>query len=124
MKMYAPLIGRILVGLLFLIAGIEKFLNVQGTAQYITSAGLPFPSYLAQAAGSLEILCGALLILGFKTRYAAGVLAVYTIAVNGIFHTEVMGAQQMAFLKDMAIAGGLLYIATYGSQVYSLDGRK
>jgi putative oxidoreductase len=67
-----------------------------------------------------EIL-GTLLILGLKTRYAAAALALFTVVVNGIFHTDFLGAQQVLFLKDMAIAGGLLYIATYGSEKYSLD---
>lgn len=119
--MYAPLVGRILVGLLFLIAGLQKFLNLEGTAAYIQSAGLPFPLHFTYASAGFEVICGTLLILGLKTRYAAAALALFTVVVNGIFHTDFLGAQQVLFLKDMAIAGGLLYIATYGSEKYSLD---
>lgn len=121
--MYAPLVGRILMGLLFLIAGIGKFMDLTGTSGYIASVGLPYPLILASVAAIIEVGAGAMLVLGFKTRYAAGVLAVFALVVNVIFHS-MTGPQQVVFLKDLAITGGLLYVMAYGSGLYSVDSKK
>ena len=120
---YAPLVGRILMGLLFLIAGIGKFMDITGTSGYIASAGLPYPLILAIIAASIEVGAGSLLILGFKTRYAAGILALFALVVNLIFHSLV-GPQQVVFLKDLAIMGGLLGLYLNGAGPVSMDFRR
>jgi putative oxidoreductase len=121
MIFYAPLIGRILMGVLFLIFGIVKFFNLGAIAQSIAGAGLPYSSVLAVLSACVEVVGGALLILGFKARYSAGVLILYTLVVTAVYHSDLFGTGQTMFLKNFAIIGGLLYAVAYGSGKYSFD---
>ena len=113
---YAAIIGRILLGGFFLWAGIQKATAFAGTAGYIASAGLPMPTAAAALAVAIEVGLGLALIMGFRVRLAALLLAVFTIVVTVIFHSNFSDQMQVAlFLKNVAIIGGLLYMSAYPS---------
>lgn len=122
---YSPLVGRVLIGGMFLMAGIQKALGLTGTAGYIESVGLPFPLLLAVLAAILEIAAGLGLVLGYQARYSALSLAVFTLLASVFFHMDFSQQVQVAmFTKNLAIIGGLLYISTFGAGAYSIDSRK
>ncbi|HQR55053.1 MAG TPA: DoxX family protein [Burkholderiaceae bacterium] len=123
------LLGRILLALVFLLSGIGKLRGFDGTMAYISSAGLPLPGVLAALALALEIVAGVALILGYRTRWAALALAAFTLVAAFLFHNfwsmpeQAQVMQQIMFLKNLAIAGGLLMVAAYGPGAWSVDRR-
>ena len=124
------LIGRILLALMFVVAGFSKIGGFDGTVGYIASKGLPLPSLLAVATIALELLGGLALILGWQTRLAALALALFTLAASVIFHNfwampvEQQMMQQLMFMKNLSVAGGMLVLAACGAGAYSLDARR
>ncbi len=118
-KSHGTLIARILIGGLFLLAGIQKFMGIDGTAGYIASIGLPAPLLLAWGAALIETLAGLGIILGMKIRQSAVALALFTLLVAFIFHGPSKWGEnpmeQVMFMKDLAILGSLLYIAAFGA---------
>jgi len=113
-------LGRIFLSTLFLIEGINKIFNYEGTIQYMESFGVS--EYLAIPAIVLEILFPSLLIIGYQTKIAALVMAIFTIVVAIIFHTNFNDHMQfITFFKDIAIAGGFLIIFANGAGKYSVD---
>ena len=124
------LAGRILLAALFIPAGLSKIGGFAGTAGYIASKGLPLPEVGAALAIAVEVLAGLALLLGFGTRIAALALAVFTLAATFIFHNfwavpadQVM-VQQLMFMKNIAVIGGLLVLAAHGAGKFSLDARR
>ena len=114
------LIGRILLSALFLIEGIGKISMQEDVMMYMENYGVP--GILFIPAVILEILFPLLLIVGYKTKLAAFVMALFTFTVAIIFHTDFSdGMQLIFFLKDLAIAGGFMIIIAYGSNKFSLD---
>ena len=114
------LIGRILLSALFLIEGIGKISMQEDVMMYMENYGIP--GILFIPAVILEILFPLLLIVGYKTKLAAFVMALFTFAVAIIFHTDFSkGMEMVFFLKDLAIAGGFLMIFVYGANKISLD---
>jgi len=117
----AALAGRILIALIFLQSGIEKFVYYSGTLGYMTKAGLPFPQGLLVASGVIETLCALAIIAGWNTRAAAWILAAWMIPVTLIFHSPAAGQDAMIhFMKNVAITGGLLALAAFGPGALSL----
>ena len=113
-------LGRIFLSALFLIEGINKIFNYEGTTQYMESFGVP--EYLAMPAIIIEILFPLLLIIGYKTKIASLVIAIFTIIVATIFHTNFDDHMQfITFFKDIAIAGGFIIIFVNGPGKFSLD---
>lgn len=125
----SALIGRILLALMFLGAGISKFGGLEGTAGYIASAGLPLPKLLAIATATLEVVAALMLIIGWQARWAALALAAFTLLATLLFHNywampaEQQFTQQLMFMKNMAIVGGLLVLFAFGPGALSLDKR-
>ncbi|CAM3569602.1 DoxX family protein [Bordetella sputigena] len=118
------LISRVLLAALFLIAGIGKLAAPAGTIAYITAAGLPLPAVAYAVALLIEVGGGVLLILGYRTRLVAAVMAVFTVVTALVFHSAWSDAnQQVNFLKNLAIAGGLLQLVLHGAGAYSIDRR-
>ena len=114
------LIGRILLSALFLIEGIGKISMQEDVMMYMENYGIP--GILFIPAVILEILFPLLLIVGYKTKLAAFVMALFTFTVAIIFHTDFSkGMEMVFFLKDLAIAGGFLMIFVYGPNKISLD---
>ena len=113
-------LGRIFLSTLFLIEGINKIFNYEGTIQYMESFSAP--EYLAIPAIILEILFPLLLILGYQTKISALVMTIFTIVVTIIFHTNFDDHMQfITFFKDAAIAGGFIIIFVNGPGRFSLD---
>jgi putative oxidoreductase len=121
MNSLAALAGRILMALIFLMSGIEKFVHYSGTLGYMTKAGLPFPQVLLVASGVVETACALALIAGWKTRWAALALVVWMIPVTLIFHNPAAGQDAMIhFMKNVAITGGLLVLFASGPGALSV----
>lgn len=117
---FAPVLGRILVAALFIPAGWNKLVGFEQTAQWIASAGIPFAELCVVIAIVVELIGGIMILVGYKTRMAACVLAVFTAIITPIFHPLSDPMQAMAFFKNFAIVGGLLYMATYGAQAVAV----
>ena len=124
------LVGRLLLALLFLPAGISKIGGFAGTVGYIASKGLPMPSVAAVIAIIVEIVGAVALIAGFGTRWAALALAGFTLIATFLFHNfwampagQVM-VQQLMFFKNIAVVGGLLVLAAHGAGAWSLDAKR
>ena len=112
--------GRVLLSLLFLIEGFGKISMQEDVIMYMEDYGVP--GILFAPATVLEILFPILLIAGYRTKWAAAVMALFTFAVAIIFHTNFSeGMQMIFFLKDIAIAGGFMIIFAYGPGKISLD---
>jgi putative oxidoreductase len=123
-------IARVLLALMFVLAGFGKLTGLQGTAGYIASKGLPMPMVLAVAVGALELVAGVLLIVGWQARWAALALAGFTVVASVIFHNfwAMPAAQQMQqqqiFMKNLAVTGGLVFVFAFGAGTLSLDARR
>lgn len=118
----AALVGRILLVLIFLQSGIEKFVQYSGTLGYMTRAGLPFPEVLLVASGVVETLCAVAVIAGWKARWAAAALVVWMIPVTVIFHNPTLGQGPMIhFMKNLAITGGFLMLFAFGPGAWSVE---
>ena len=112
--------GRILLSALFLIEGVKKFFSQDETIMYMEDYGVPevlfFPALI------IEIVFPLLLIIGYKTKFSASVMALFTLTVAIIFHTNFNNdAQLIIFLKDIAIAGGFLIVASNEPKICSID---
>ena len=112
--------GRILLSSLFLIEGVRKFFFQEETIMYMEDYGVPeilfFPSII------LEVLFPILLIIGYKTRFSASIMALFTLTVALIFHTNFENQMELIiFLKDIAIAGGFLILAANEPKICSID---
>ena len=113
-------IGRILLSALFLIEGIGKIFMQEDVIMYMADYGVP--EILFIPAIILEILFPLLLIIGYKTKLSALIMALFTLTVAIIFHTNFSEEMQVIFfLKDIAIAGGFMIIIVYGPGKISLD---
>ena len=113
-------LGRVLLSTLFLVEGIGKISMQEDVIMYMEDYGVP--EILFVPATVLEILFPLLLIVGYKTKWAASVMALFTFTVAIIFHTDFSeGMQMIFFLKDLAIAGGFMIIIAYGPGKISLD---
>lgn len=113
------LAGRILIAALFLISGVGKFLNYEGTQIYMDIMGLPggfLPFILV-----LEIGGSLCLIAGFFLRTFAVLLAIFCLITAGVFHMDfTQSIEVTSFIKNLAIAGGLLILASTGTGRYRL----
>jgi putative oxidoreductase len=124
------LIGRILLAALFLVAGVRKLMGVGASAAYFGKLGFPMPEILVWVAIAVEIGGALLLILGWKARWAALLLALFTLIATFAAHRfwQVDAAQYANqlnhFLKNLAVVGGLLFVAAAGAGALSLDGRR
>jgi len=115
--------ARGMLAALFLVSGVQKVFVPDMIQGYIASAGLPFPSLIYAITVVIELGAGALLLVGFQTRVTAAVLAAFTVAAALIFHRALGDPNQFVhFLKNLAIAGGLLHVAAAGAGAFSLDG--
>jgi putative oxidoreductase len=114
------LLARILLGHIFLLAGLSKIDAYAGTQGYMEAMGVP--GALLPLVIALEIAGGLAVIVGFKTRWASYALAAFTVVAAIIFHRNFADQMQMImFMKNMSITGGLLLLSVHGSGVFSLD---
>ena len=121
------LLGRILVALLFVPAGFGKLMGFEGTVGMLAGMGLPLPQLLAVGAVVVELGVGLAFLLGWKARWAALILAIFTVATALMAHHfwtmsgAAAGMNKIHFFKNMAISGGLLFACVFGPGRYSLD---
>ena len=125
------LVGRIAIAVLFLVPGIRKAMAVAGTAGYFAKLGFPMPEVMVWVAILIEVGGAALLILGWQARRVAWLLILFTVIATLMAHRfwEFSDAAQYAaqlnnFLKNLAVIGGLLYVAAFGPGALSVDGRR
>ena len=119
------LLGRILLAAIFLLSGFGKLTAIAGTAGYFGSLGLPLPTATAIIVGLIELLGGIAILVGFQTRIVGWVLAIFTVATGLVAHTGWADQMQMIqFLKNLAIAGGFLLLASSGAGAYSIDAKR
>jgi putative oxidoreductase len=124
-KAYVSLVGRVLIGLIFVMSGINKIADPQGTQQYMAAMGITTATTVLYAgAVFLEVAGGLSLLLGVWAKWGATALIVFMIPTTLIFHTNFGDQNQtIHFLKNLAMMGGLLYVAVYGSGRLSVDRR-
>ena len=116
------LVGRILISALFFLNGIFKINNYEGTIGWMEGFGMP--GILLIPAIILEIAGPVLIIIGYKTKLAAGLLSLFCIATAFIFHNDFANQMQLtSFLKNVALAGGFLILFVNGSGGLSLDNK-
>ena len=119
-----PLLGRILLSLLFFVAGYNKLMNVAGTTGYFAKLGLPAPEALVWAVIAVELVGALLVLIGWQTRWVAWAMAIFTVATALVGHKFWVDASQATqFLKNLAIAGGFLLLACAGPGRLSVDRR-
>lgn len=116
------LLARVLLAAIFLLSGVAKLADPAGTAAYVTSAGLPAPQLAAWGAALLETLGGLALLSGYRARSAALALAGFSVVAALLFHNQLADQNQMIhFLKNLAIAGGLVQLAITGAGRFALS---
>jgi len=118
----ADLIGRTLISVLFLLNGVFKINNYDGTIGWMESFGMP--GILIIPAIFLEIAGPILVIIGYKTKLAAGLLSLFCLTTAVIFHNDFSNQMQLtSFLKNIGLAGGFLILVVNGSRGFSLDNK-
>lgn len=126
LQKYGPLLGRILIAQIFLIAGFGKISHFSHTAAYMASMGLPMTDALLTLTLALEIGGGLMILFGFYTRYAAVAFFVWLIPVtltfHAFWHADAASLQNQInnFMKNIAIMGTMVYLAVHGSGPFSL----
>lgn len=123
MEKASLLIARIFLGHIFLLAGLSKITSYAATQGYMEAMGVP--GALLPAVILLEVAGGLAIIAGWKVKWAAMSLALFTALAAAIFHNNFADQIQMIlFMKNFAIIGGLMLLAVHGAGAYSLDTRR
>ena len=123
-------VGRVLLALMFVLSGFGKLTGIEGTAGYIASAGLPMATALAVIVGLLEFFGGLALMVGFHARWAALALGVFTLLASLLFHNfwampaDKAFMQQLIFMKNLSVAGGMFIVAALGAGPASIDAAR
>lgn len=121
------LIGRILLAVMFIVSGFGKIAGFDGTVGYIASKGLPLPQLVAIGTILVELGGGIMLAVGYKARWAGLALAIFTLLAGIIFHNFWAAeaaqkmAQQINFMKNLSITGGMLMVFAFGPGRLSVD---
>lgn len=130
-KQFSPLVGRILISYMFIIAGVGKIMKFSGTAAYMATKGVPMTEVLLALTILIELGGGLLILLGWKARWSALVMFLFLIPVTLVFHNfwtiqdAIARTHDMhAFMKNTAIMGAMLYIMAYGSGPFSVGKDK
>ena len=115
-------VGRLLIAIIFIVAGAGKLTAIGGTQQYMEAYGIP--GALVYPTIALELLGGIAIVLGWQTRIVALILGAFTLIAALIFHNNLGDQmQQIMFMKNLAITGGLLFLVAFGAGRLSIDNR-
>jgi putative oxidoreductase len=130
LEVYLPLCGRFLLSGVFVWAGFGKLMNPAGTAQFFASDGVPAPALMVWVAIVVELIGGLAILVGWQTRWAAAALAIWSLLTGFAVHLVVAthstvpmvaNDNMIHFYKNLAMAGGLLYVVAYGAGAVSID---
>ena len=117
------LIGRVLISSLFLVSAFNKIFSIDGSMDWMEGFGVP--GFLIYPAIILEIILPIFVIVGFRARISAGLLAIFCLATAFIFHLDFSNQMQLvSFLKNIGLAGGFLFIVVNGTRDWSVDREK
>ena len=117
------LIGRILISALFIISAYNKVFSIDGTMSWMEGFGVP--GFLLYAVIVIEIILPLFVIVGYKARIAAALLAIFCVATAFIFHLDFSDPmQKISFFKNIGLAGGFLFIVANGTKDWSVDREK
>ena len=120
MSNIVDLVGRVFISLVFLLSGINKIGNYEGTIEWMESLGMT--GIFLIPAIILEIVAPILLIVGYKVKISASLLSLFCIATAIIFHNDFSNQMQfVSFMKNIALAGGFLFLVVNGAKDFSLD---
>jgi len=121
----AILVGRVLLSILFILAGYSKLTAISATAGWFGSIGLPMPTVTTVVVGLVELLGGLAVLIGFQTRIAAIVLAIFILGATAVAHLDFSQAGNALMLqKNLGLAGGFLLLAVLGAGAYSIDAKR
>jgi putative oxidoreductase len=116
-------VGRLLISALFLLSAYNKIFSIDGTMGWMEGYGVP--GFLLYPTIALEIILPLFIIIGFNARVSAGLLALFCVTTAFIFHFNFADQMQtIAFLKNIGLAGGFLFIVTNGTKEWSVDNKK
>ena len=114
------LLGRVFISLIFLLSGINKIQNYEGSHSWMESLGVP--GILLIPAIVLEVLAPIFVIVGYQVKISAALLSLFCMATAIIFHTDFSNQMQfISFFKNIGLAGGFLFLVIYGAKDFSLD---
>ena len=117
------LIGRLLISALFLLSAYNKILSIDGTMGWMEGYGIP--GFLLYPTIALEIILPLFIIIGYKARLSAGLLALFCLSTAFVFHSDFADQMQLiAFLKNVGLAGGFFFIVANGTKDWSVDRQK
>jgi len=126
-RMYGPLVGRVLLALIFIIAGFGKITGFEGTVGYMQAYNMPMTQILAVIAIIIELGGGIMIAVGWKARWGAAAIFIFVLVASFVFHAfwavpaDQAQLQNIMFMKNLVIMGGMLYIIVYGSGPLSVD---
>jgi putative oxidoreductase len=121
----AILVGRVLLSILFILAGYSKLTAISATAGWFGSIGLPMPTVTTVVVGLVELLGGLAVLIGFQTRIAAIVLALFTLGATAVAHLDFSQAGNALMLqKNLGLTGGFLLLVALGAGAYSIDAKR
>ena len=116
-------LGRIFISALFLISAYNKIFNIDGSMSWMEGYGVP--GFLLYPTIALEIILPVFVIIGYNARISSGILAIFCIATAFLFHFDFVDQiQTIAFLKNLGLAGGFLFIVANGTKDWSVDKEK
>lgn len=116
-----PLVGRLMIAFIFIMAGTNKIMESEATMAMMDNAGLPVTTFLLVVTIIIELLGGVLIAVGWYSRFSATAIFLFLIPVTLVFHPFTDPAEQISFMKNLAIMGGLLYVVTHGPGNYSIN---
>ena len=116
------LVGRIFISSIFLLSGLNKIQNYEGSHDWMESLGIP--GILLIPAIVLEVLAPILIVVGYQVKISAALLSIFCIATAIIFHTDFSNQMQfISFFKNIGLAGGFLFLVVNGAKNFSLDNK-
>jgi putative oxidoreductase len=117
------LVGRVFISALFLISAYNKFFSIDGSMSWMEGFGVP--GFLIYPTIAFEIILPLFVVIGYQARISAGLLAIFCLATALIFHFDFVDQiQTIAFLKNLGLTGGFLFIVANGTKEWSVDRKK